>query len=119
MHFVCNCIKFKESELNRFQNLRNGEKVHFKISFSHNGVRPYQVCTVVTSILSLSVLIFKILTVNDLMLLHMLKKLRSTTSDLSFIQCNCKLSTERLYPSCVHEISAILFWKHNYVADVV
>ena len=76
MHFVCNCIKFKESELNHFQNLRNGGKGTFQdIFFSHNGVRPYQVCTVVTSILSLSVLIFKILTEKDLMLLHMLKKL--------------------------------------------
>ena len=76
MHFVCNCIKLKESELNHFQNLRNGGKGTFQdIFFSHNGVRPYQVCTVVTSILSLSVLIFKILKEKDLMLLHMLKKL--------------------------------------------
>ena len=76
MYFVCNCIKFKESVLNHFQNLENGGKGTIQDSFfSHNGVRPYQVYTVVTSILSLSVLIFKILTVNDLMLLHMSKKL--------------------------------------------
>ena len=75
MHFVCNCIKFKESELNHFQNLRNGGKDTFQDSFSPIMVYDHQVCTVVTSILSLSVLIFKILTEKDLMLLHMLKKL--------------------------------------------
>ena len=76
MHAFCVvCIKFKDSVLNHFQNLRNGRKGTFQDVFSHNGVRPYQVCTVVTSILSLSVLTFKILTVYDLMRLHMSKKL--------------------------------------------
>ena len=43
MHFVCNCIKFKESVLNHFQNLENGGKGTFQDSFfSHNGVRPFK-----------------------------------------------------------------------------
>ena len=34
MHFVCNCIKFKEYVLNHFQNLRNGGKGTFQDIFS-------------------------------------------------------------------------------------
>ena len=34
MHFVCNCIKFKEYVLNHFQNLRNGGKCTFQDIFS-------------------------------------------------------------------------------------
>ena len=45
MYFVCNCIKFKESVLNHFQNLRKwGEKAHFKIFFL-----PYW-CTTISSL---------------------------------------------------------------------
>ena len=34
MHFVCNCIRFKEYVLNHFQNLRNGVKGTFQDIFS-------------------------------------------------------------------------------------
>ena len=34
MHFVCNCVKSKESELNHFQNLKNGGKGTFQDIFS-------------------------------------------------------------------------------------